>query len=104
MEANKRESARVPMAREVMLKGDYFSPQFCQLRDISAEGAYVDLGLHSLRRGMSVEMSLTIAEADRNRVLRLNAQIARVTEEGAGLRFAELDMPSQSAVLGLVYA
>ena len=104
MQANKRESTRVSMAREVMLKGDHLSPQFCKLRDLSPEGAFVELETESLRRGMNVEMSMTVADTDRNRVLRINARIARVTEEGAGLRFAEMDMSSQGAVLGLVYA
>lgn len=104
LEENRRESPRVSLERDVMLSGGFMSPQFSQTRDISAEGAFVELGENSLVYGAKIEMALSIQNDKGNSVYKIPARVMRVTEGGVGLKFEGLDVDAYSVVLGLLYA
>jgi hypothetical protein len=87
-----------------MLSGGFMSPQFSQTRDISAEGAFVELGENSLVYGAKIEMALSIQKDKGNSVYKIPARVMRVTEGGVGLKFEGLDVDAYSVVLGLLYA
>lgn len=103
-ESNRRESPRVQLERNVMLSGGYMSPQFSQTKDISAEGAFVELGENSLVFGTSVEMALSVQDDDGNSVYKIPAKVTRVTENGVGIKFDGLDVDAYGVILGLLYA
>lgn len=104
LDENKRESPRISLERDVMLSGGYMSPQFSQTRDISAEGAFVELGENNLVYGTKVEMALSIQDEKGNSVYKIPAKVMRVTDSGVGLKFDGLDVDAYSVVLGLLYA
>lgn len=104
MEDNRRESPRVQLERNVMLSGGYMSPQFSQTRDISAEGAFVELGENSLVFGTMVEMALSVQGEEGNSVYKIPAKVTRVTDNGVGIQFDGLDVDAYSVILGLLYA
>ena len=87
-----------------MLSGGYMSPQFSQTRDISAEGAFVELGENNLVYGTQVELAISIPTDKGNNVYRIPGRIVRITDDGVGLQFDNLDVDAYSILLGLMYA
>ncbi|GMR20072.1 MAG: hypothetical protein BMS9Abin36_0667 [Gammaproteobacteria bacterium] len=104
MSTDKRESARMALRREVLLGGRHLSNQFCQTRDISPEGVFVETGETSLVVNNEVELVMSLPAQDGQKDYRLPARVARVTGEGVGLQFKRLGVDTFSAVLGLLYA
>jgi hypothetical protein len=103
MSKERRESPRKVLNRDVVLKTRRSSPLFCTINNISADGAYLELGDHNLLLDTHVLMSITMPAGQHPASLELSANIARVTDSGVGLHFVNMDINHYASVLGLVY-
>lgn len=78
------------------------------MRDISASGAFVETDYHwaKVPGSAQVEVALSIGGRDEPEIRehRFKATVARVTDDGVGLCFADLDMESYSALISLLAA
>jgi hypothetical protein len=78
------------------------------LRDISASGAFVETehGWTDITTFAPVQVFLSIGgRSDPDiREYRFSATVARMTDDGVGLRFSDLDMETYSALIGLLAA
>jgi len=104
MSNERRESPRTVLNRDVVLKTSHASPLFCTINNISAEGAYLELGDHRLLLNTQVQMSMAMPAGQQPALLELSANIARVTDNGVGLHFVNMDIDHYGTVLGLVYS
>ena len=104
MSKERRESPRKVLNRDVLLKTRHSSPFLCTINNISAEGAYLELGDHNLLLTTHVLMSRAMPAGEHSASRELSANIARVTDSGVGLNFVDMDIDHYGTVLGLVYS
>ena len=86
------------------MKTRHSSPFLCTINNISADGAYLELGDHNLLLNTQVLMSMAMPAGQHPASLELSANIARVTDSGVGLHFVNMDIDRYGTVLGLVYS
>lgn len=104
METDRRENMRVKLTREVMLSADRMAALFCETRDISTEGMYIEMGETNLTRDTVVEVTISLPVGEEEKTHKLRARVMRVSDTGAGLQFDGLEVGEYSALLGLMYA
>lgn len=98
MVSERRESPRVPVALDVVLK--YRAQSIiCTIRDLSLRGAFVDAEPEFLPFDGAIELGLTMASQGQPQQYRLPATIRRITDRGAGIAFGDL---GQDAYFSLV--
>ena len=101
--ADRRETLRVRMTREVIVNTNGSEAQFCRLRDISPEGLFVEPMDTPLPADARVKVAISLPSGNSSKVYHLPAKVMRVTDDGAGLQFNGLGVDSYSAILGLMY-
>jgi hypothetical protein len=74
------------------------------LRDLSPEGAFVEMPAPGIKPGMSIEFVLRFRAATRVVEHRLPAQVERVAPDGVALRFGGYDDQAYSDLVHLLYA
>ncbi|MDH5632837.1 MAG: PilZ domain-containing protein [Gammaproteobacteria bacterium] len=104
MSIERRESPRAILNREAVVKTRNLPIYRCRIRDIGAEGAFIELDDHILVPEMNVNLELNILVDGENKVLELSAHVYRVSADGVSLRFEQMDIDRYGAVLGLVYS
>lgn len=75
----------------------------CRLRDISLEGAFVEIGKHMLAQDATVELVLKVRAGKRSQHCRVPATVARVTNEGAALVFDDPDEQLYRTLFDIVH-
>lgn len=106
MLSERRENQRTEIARSVILNADRIAPQFCQVRNISMTGVYVEVAENNFRCDMPVKLVVTVSagkETGSGKIVHWPARVARVTEDGVGLELGDLDVDAMGAVLALLY-
>ena len=107
MSIERRENQRTELVRPVILNADRIAPQFCQIRNISMTGLFVELAENNLKPDMDVSIVVTISsesEGSSGKIVRWPATVARVVDEGAGLALKDMDVDTMGSVLGMVYS
>lgn len=72
--------------------------RLCKVRDLSLSGAFLEVGWGVLTRDMPVNLTLTLRADRESHVYRLPAEVARVSTEGAAVRFRHLDESAYKAL------
>lgn len=97
MDNDRRESIRKALKQEVMLShANGF--RLCQLRDISINGALLDVGWGVLTRDVPVELSLNLPDDPEHRTYHVNGHVIRVSTEGTAVRFDPLPQETHLAL------
>ena len=75
----------------------------CRLRDISLEGAFVEIGKRILKQDDSVELVLKVRSGERSQHWRIPAKVARVSNEGTALVFDDPDEQLYRTIFDIVH-
>jgi hypothetical protein len=75
----------------------------CRLRDISLEGAFVEIGKRILEQDDIVELVLKVRAGAHHRHCRVPAKVARVSDEGAALVFDDPDEQLYRTLFDIVH-
>lgn len=95
--SERRTNDRRPVTEEGMLsEGMHF--RLCKVRDLSLGGAFLEVGWGALTRDKPVDLTLTLRSDHEPQVYRLQAEVARVSTEGAAVRFKLLDETTYKAL------
>ncbi len=98
----RRAFQRHPLPQEAMVsQGLHF--RLCNLRDISLDGAFFDLGWGVLTRQTPVEVTLSLPGPAKGRVYRLTGEVARVSKEGTAVRFHAIDDKTRQDLTGFLH-
>ncbi len=98
----RRAFQRHPLPQEAMVsQGLHF--RLCNLRDISLDGAFFDLGWGVLTRQTPVEVTLSLPDPVKGRVYRLTGEVARVSKEGTAVRFHAIDDKTRQDLTGFLH-
>lgn len=76
--------------------------QTFRTRDLSLEGAFIEIKPNRLTPQERVEIALKISIDGTSNVYRLNARVARVTPNGAAMLFDQINSESYAALLECV--
>jgi hypothetical protein len=104
MKTERRDTLRVPIALDAMLKFNQQGFQLYQTRDISLDGVFVETGPVRLPKKSPLELALKIPADGQNKIHRFRAQVKRLTPHGAGLVFDRADTDAYAALLHLVFS
>ena len=86
-----RRSTRRPATFDAILSYPPLGLLRTKVRDISLEGMFVETGSITLHANTPVEVTVGLREGSTREVYRLRAFVVRVTRDGAGLMFRDLD-------------
>ncbi len=75
----------------------------CKLVEIGIDGALIETGDLSLRKGADADLVLKIRHGNKLTHCRVPAKVLRVTEKGAALVFDDLDEGVYRILLEIVY-
>jgi hypothetical protein len=104
MKSERRDTPRIPIALEAMLRIDRHFLLF-RTRDISLDGVFIETGQIRLPRRRTVELALKIPAGRRRAKLhRFTARLARVTPHGTGLVFDKVGTEAYAALMDLVFS
>jgi len=76
----------------------------CRLRDISRDGAFVEVKDFGVAVGTDVDLVLRVRSGQKRSHCRLPATILRVEEDGVAIKFHDLDNRSYQVLFDIVYA
>ena len=102
MTKEKRRTTRVKFHTSVDLKFADTTYEQCEILDLSVKGVFV-LGITDPRQGQECEVTLQLSGASSELKLKMKAKVVRVTEDGIGLYFHEVDLDSFSHLKYIVY-
>lgn len=102
MTKEKRRTTRVKFHTSVDLKFADTIYEQCEILDLSVKGVFV-LGITDRRQDQECEVTLQLSGASSELKLEMKAKVVRVTEDGIGLYFHEVDLDSFSHLKYIVY-
>ena len=102
MTKEKRRTTRVKFHTSVDLKFTDTTYEQCEILDLSVKGVFV-LGITDRRQDQECEVTLQLSGASSELKLEMKAKVVRVTEDGIGLYFHEVDLDSFSHLKYIVY-
>ena len=76
----------------------------CGLRNISLEGAFVEVRNFDVAVGTDVDLVLKVRSGQKRTHCRLPATIVRTEEEGVAIKFHDLDNQSYHVLFDIVYS
>jgi len=88
----RRWNPRLPTAMEVVVYYGGLGLVQCRTRDVSYDGAFIETGRIALTTETDVELVFSSYSGSKHTQHRITAQIARVTLDGAGLSFSDLEI------------
>ena len=98
----RRKNSRVPFCTTVDLSFGDASFADCATENLSTQGVFVDNIPHrSLGDGCHVTLKLTGSSA--NITLSIQAEVVRLTKDGVGLHFTDIDLDSYSHLRQIIY-
>lgn len=97
MVLERRAGTRKPVDQEVMIYHEQ-GHRLCKIRDLSLQGAMLDLGWGALTRDVPVELAISLPAAKGKSSYRLPARVSRVTTAGTAISFHELNYVARDAM------
>jgi hypothetical protein len=98
----RRNNQRMPTEMSAVLNFDSHA-QICTLRDISPTGAFIETDPAELPLSRSVELGMSVETRNGPKYYRLPVVIRRITEDGAGVSFGDLERETFFNLVDLVY-
>jgi hypothetical protein len=100
----RRDTPRVPLALDAMVKMADRPFQVFRTRDLSLDGVFVETGPHRLAPKDALEVALKIPVSGSAQIYRFNAHITRIAPAGIGMIFDHVNTESYAALLDLVFS
>lgn len=91
------------MTLEVIVNHRKLGEQRCQTRNISLDGAFIETTNLALRKNAKIELVLKIPSNRGPTDHPVHAKVTSVEEHGATVIFGNLDEPTYSALVDLLY-
>jgi len=104
VDVERRDTPRVPLALDAMVKISDRPFQMHRTRDVSLDGVFVEIGPHRLAPQDLLEVALKIPSSGGPQIYRFSARIARVAPLGVGMVFDHVNTESYAALLDVVFA
>lgn len=76
----------------------------CKVRNISLSGAYIHIRSGSFRLNDKIELGVPSYHAPSGMTQQLSGSVKRITEDGAGIKFDQLEKKAYFTLVDLVYA
>ena len=78
----------------------------CRLRDISLDGAFIEIENFALVKGTKLDLVLRVLREEKTTACPLPAEVVRVEKDGAALMFGGLDQHVENVLgnIGLAYS
>jgi hypothetical protein len=100
----RRDTPRLPLALDAMVKIADRPFQVFRTRDLSLDGAFVEIGPHRLAPKDTLQVALKIPVSGTPQIYRFEAHITRVAPAGVGMIFDHVNTESYAALLDLVFS
>jgi hypothetical protein len=100
----RRDTPRVAAALDAMLKSEQRPFQLFQTRDLSLDGAFVEIGPHRFAHEDKLDVALKIPSAGVTQLYRFGARITRVSPTGVGMVFDHVNTESYAALLDFMFS
>lgn len=104
MKNERRDTPRVPIALDTIVNYNSRNYRHSTTRDISLDGAFVELKSGDLPKKGMVDLAIKIPAEGITKYHRFQAQIVRATRNGAGVLFDRVDTDSYAALLDFVFS
>jgi hypothetical protein len=99
----RRDTPRVPLSLDAMVKIADRPFQVFRTRDLSLDGAFVELGPHRLTPKDALEVALKIPVNGAPQIYRFQARVTRIAPLGVGMVFDHVNTESYAALMDLVF-
>ena len=104
MRPERRDTPRIAVTLEVMLRHDRFGFQPFRTRDISLDGVFVETGQLPIAQNSTVDLAIKLPTDGAQKVHRFHAQTVHVSRDGVGLSFDQVNSDGYAALLDLVFS
>jgi hypothetical protein len=104
MKAEQRSSIRKAISLNIVINYDLAYSKRWKVRDLSLNGAMVDMRRDELLPGTPVEAVLALKEHGEYGLHRLPAEVVRTDRNGVALRFRNYDDRAYTALVNLLYS
>ena len=99
----RRANRRVPVSLDAVLYYNSLMFPDCRLCDVSLDGVFVVTQGGYFPQGASIDLALSVSSLEAE-LPRFPAQVARITEEGVGLRIEHANAQSLRRLVEALYA
>ena len=100
----RRDTPRVPIALDAMVKLGDRPYQMFQTRDLSLDGAFVETGPHRVGSKERLQVALKISVGGAPQIYRFDARVTRIAPQGVGMVFDHVNTESYAALLDFVFS
>lgn len=101
----RRDTPRVPLALDAMVKLGDRPFQLFRTRDLSLDGAFIELGPHRASQQDMLQVALKIpVNNSASQIYRFDARITRVAPAGIGMVFDHVNTESYAALMDVVFS
>lgn len=104
METKYRASVRTEVPLQVFIHYESKRTPATKVRDLSTEGAFIEMSPEELPEGAHVETVLCFQMEGKPVEYRLSARVVRVTDDGVGLKFDSYDDETYTRLVNLLCA
>ena len=104
MEPKYRTAVRTEVPLQVLINYDFNYSKATRVRDLSTEGAFVEMPTTELPQGARVETVFRYRVKGTTREHRLPARIVRVDRDGVALKFGAYDDDTYTGLINLLFA
>lgn len=104
MNAERRDTPRVPIALDTIVNFNSRNYRHSTTRNISLDGVFIESKNGGLPRKGTVDLAIKLPAEGTNKYHRFHAQIIRSTRYGAGLLFDRVDTDAYAALLDFVFS
>ncbi|MDH5513016.1 MAG: PilZ domain-containing protein [Gammaproteobacteria bacterium] len=103
MKAEQRQSIRKKVPIDILINRDIAYSKRWKVRDLSLNGAMLEMSRDEISPGTPVEAVLSLREHDEYDLHRVPAYVVRSDKEGVALQFRRYDDRTYTALVNLLY-
>ena len=104
MKAEQRQSIRRKLPLDILINQDLTYSKRWKVRDLSLNGARLEMSRDEIYPGTTVEAVLTLREHDEYDLHRVPAYVVRSDRDGVALQFRRYDDRTYTALVKLLYS
>jgi hypothetical protein len=104
MKAEQRQSIRKSIPLHILVNQDFTYSKRWKVRDLSLNGARLEMNRDEISPGTTVEAVLSLREDDEYDLHRVPAYVVRADGEGVALQFRGYDDRTYTALVNLLYS
>src|SRR5688572_2529519 len=90
----RRDTPRIPIAIDAMVRPEGHPFQLFQTRDISLDGAFIEMDTHRIKPKTTLEVALKIPSGNTKQIYRFSAHATRAVPYGVAMVFDHVNTES----------